>query len=45
MCGSGAGSVTTEEQKIYVHGDIFNSETRTALAILEIGDISVIFRQ
>ena len=37
-CGQSAGSLPMEEKTV-VHGDIFNSETRTVIAILKIGEI------
>jgi hypothetical protein len=42
-CGSSAGSLPMEERTV-VHGDIFNSETRTVLAILKICEVQHNFR-
>lgn len=38
LCGQSAGSLPMEEKTV-VHGDIFNSETRTVIAILKICEI------
>ena len=40
MCGSTAGSVPAAQQTIRVNGDLFNSDTRSALAILKIGEMN-----
>lgn len=33
------------DRKIMVHGDVFNSDTRTVLQILEIGEVDFGFRE
>lgn len=43
-CGQSAGSLPMDEQTV-VHGDIFNSETRTVLAILKICEIDYDFKK
>ena len=43
-CGQSAGSLPIDELTV-VHGDIFNSETRTVLAILKICEITYNFKK
>lgn len=44
MCGGGTGSVTLDEYKPIIHGDLFNSDTRNVLAILDIGEVDFVFK-
>ena len=45
MCGGKTGSVQGETNfKPIIHGDLFNSDTRSVLAILDIGEVDFVFK-
>ena len=44
MCGGNTGAVTGDDYKPIIHGDLFNSDTRNVLAILDIGEVDFVFK-
>jgi len=45
MCGGKTGSVQMESgSKPVIHGDLFNSDTRNVLTILDIGEVDFVFK-
>ena len=45
LCGSSNGALDNpRDQKVIVHGDLLCTDTRNALTILEIGEVSAFFK-
>ena len=45
MCGGNTQGITNDEFKPIIHGDLFNSDTRNVLAILDIGEVDFVFKE
>ena len=44
MCGGQNQGVTNDDFKPIIHGDLFNSDTRNVLAIMDIGEVDFVFK-
>jgi len=44
-CGGNSGALSMAGQKIVVHGDLYNTDTRNVLTVLEMTEVPYAFRE